>query len=376
MMKSTLQLNLDGRQTHYVDPESQIKELFRNYNVSTKLLKHTTNHKELIDLILEEYLNRLNEIPGVDLVNVDKNENTWPIQEKLRSLILFASQAVLFKEKAEIFRELENTNLKLLETTEKLNRKNEKLKEMNHQYLNMLGFVSHELRSPLISILGFAELLEEDVLGTINEEQLKAVHVIIRSSNSLIDMIQNYLDLAKIEQGEMKLDLKTVDLYNDILVIIFEEMDEQFQKKEISVIVEGEQKISSVSCDVRLIRVVLNNLISNAVKYGEKNGTLSICFSDDEDFLKISVTNTGDGVQKREQRKIFKKFSQADGTRHHGYRSSGLGLYNAKYIVKKHGGKIWAESEFGKWFNVSFTLPRDTLPRDTLPRDTLPKETK
>ncbi len=359
MMKSTLQLNLDNRQTPYADPELQIKELFRNYNVSTELLKHTTNHKELVDLILEEYLNRLDEIPGVDFVNVDKVENRWPIQEKLRSLILFASQAVLLKEKSEIFRELEITNQKLLATTDKLNRKNEKLKEMNHQYLNMLGFVSHELRSPLISILGFAELLEENVLGTINAEQLKAVQVIIRSSNSLIDMIQNYLDLAKIEQGEMKLDIKTVDLYHDILEIIFEEMDEQFQKKELSVFVDGEQEISTVSCDVRLIRVVLNNLISNAVKYGETNGKLCVRFSNDENFLKISVTNTGEGVQKKEQRKIFKKFSQADGTRHHGYRSSGLGLYNAKYIVKKHGGKIWAESEFGKWFRVSFTLPRE-----------------
>ena len=158
----------------------------------------------------------------------------------------------------------------------------------------------------------------------------------------------------------MKLDIKTVDLYNEILVIIFEEMDEQFQKKELSVFVEGDEGFSTVSCDIRLIRVVLNNLISNAVKYGEQDGKLCIRFSEEENFLKISVTNTGEGVHKKEQRKIFKKFSQADGTRHHGYRSSGLGLYNAKYIVKKHGGKIWAESEFEKWFRVSFTLPRES----------------
>jgi signal transduction histidine kinase len=357
-MRNSAQLDVKDWQTkRYTDPEMQIEELFRNYNVSTELIKRTTNQQELLDLILEEYIDRLDEIPGVDLVNVDELDFKVPVRSKLRSLILFASQAVLLKEKADLFRELEVKNKKLRETTTKLDKKNEKLKEMNQQYLNMLGFVSHELRSPLISILGFAELMNEGVLGKLNEEQKKAVNVIMRSSNSLIDMIQNYLDLAKIEQGEMSLEKKPVDLHNDILLLVFEEMEEQFQKKELNISVESDQETNSVECDVRLIRIVLNNLISNAVKYGEEKGDLLVRFSHEKNSLKIVVLNTGQGMNQKELKKIFQKFSQGDGTRKRGYRSSGLGLYNSKYIIKKHGGKIWAESEFGKWFKVTFTLP-------------------
>jgi signal transduction histidine kinase len=199
--------------------------------------------------------------------------------------------------------------------------------------------------------------MHEGVLGTLNEEQNKAVNVIMRSSNSLIDMIQNYLDLAKIEQGEMSLEKKPVDLHNDVLLPVFEEMEEQFQKKNINISVESDQEINSVDCDHRLIRIVLNNLISNAVKYGEEDGELLVRFSNERSYLKTTVANTGHGLNQKELKKIFQKFSQGDGTRKRGYRSSGLGLFNSKYIIKKHGGKIWAESEFGKWFKVTFTLP-------------------
>ena len=357
-MENTLELKSNKWQSNQPDPDVQMKELFRNYNVSTELIKRTTNQKELIDLILREYIDRFDEIPGVDLVNMGNTLNERiPVQEKLRSLVLFASQAIMLKEKSEIFKELETSNKRLKETTVKLNQNNIQLKEMNQQYLNMLGFVSHELRSPLISILGFAELLEEGILGPLNGEQRKASKVIMRSSNSLIEMIQNYLDLAKIEQGEMTLDKKAVDLYQDILLQILEEMEEQFQKKEVSLFVEGELEAASVFCDVRLMRVVLINLLSNAVKYGEHDGNLCVRFVRHESHLQVTVENSGEGVKKQELKKIFQKFSQMSKNKKGSYRSSGLGLFNSKFIIKKHVGSIWAESEFGKWFHVHFTLP-------------------
>jgi len=356
-MKNVLQLNVEDWRSKYANPETQIKELFRNYNISTELIKRSTDFEDLLDLILEEYSNRLDEMPGVDLVNVDKLDQKWPIREKLRSLIMFASQAVLLKENAVVFNKLEDSNQQLAELTRKLDKKNAKLKEINHQYLNMLSFVAHELRSPLISVLGFAELLDEQALGSLNDEQHRAVQVMIRSSRTLIDMIQNYLDLSKIEQGELHLDKKKLDLHNDVLRFVLEEMEEQFQRAELSVYVESEVKPPQVRCDPGLIRVVLNNLLSNAIKYGEQEGRVIIQLSKAERELQVAVTNSGEGMAKKELEKLFQKFTQIDNGHKKSTRSSGLGLYNSRYIIKKHGGKIWADSEMGAWFRVTFTLP-------------------
>ena len=133
-MENTLELKLDKWQRKQPDPEVQMKELFRNYNVSTELIKRTTNQKELLDLILREYIDRFEEIPGEDLVNMGNPINEKrPIQEKLRSLVLFASQAAILKEKSEVFRELEISNKKLRETSKKLSQKNTQLEQMNQQ---------------------------------------------------------------------------------------------------------------------------------------------------------------------------------------------------------------------------------------------------
>jgi|Deesub1362B_J571_1020462.scaffolds.fasta_scaffold03029_4 signal transduction histidine kinase len=356
-MDKTMELGVADWKTKYSNPELQIRELFRNYNISTELIRKTTNLEELLDLILQEYIERFDEIPGVDLVNVDKMDNRLPVREKLRSLIMFASQAVLLKENAEIFRELERKTRQLEKKTEELKKANQELEQLNHQYLNMLGFVSHELRSPLISILGFAELLDEELLGPLNDEQRKSVQVIIRSSQTLIDMIKNYLDLARIEQGEMRVEKRKVNLYADVLTLILEEMAEQFERKELTVIVEGEEQDAVVPCDPALIRIVFTNLLSNAVKYSKEGGLVRIRFEPKEEELEVSVYNTGPGLPKSQLKNLFKKFTRIDEPSRHEMRSSGLGLYNAKFIVEKHGGKIWADAEKGKWFCVYFTLP-------------------
>ncbi|HHM23951.1 MAG TPA: HAMP domain-containing histidine kinase [Bacteroidetes bacterium] len=364
-MEKVLDLKSPDWRTKYSNPELQIQELFRNYNISTELIRKTTNLEELLDLILKEYVDRFEEIPGVDLVNVDKMGEKSPVREKLRSLIMFASHAVLLKENAEIFKELERANRKLAKKTRQLEEKNRQLKQLNHQYLNMLGFVSHELRSPLISILGFAELLDEGMLGTLNEEQRKANQVIIRSARTLIDMIKNYLDLARIEQGEIQLERKVTNLVEDVLFPILEEMREQFERRNLSVFVESSAEDTSVFCDPGLMRIVLVNLLSNAAKYAEEGGDVRITVERKGDDLVVTVFNTGPGLKKSELKKLFQKFTQLESHPRSEIRSSGLGLYNARYIVEKHGGKIWAESEPGKWFSVSFSLPLNVPAEDS-----------
>lgn len=337
--------------------ELQVEELFRNYNLSTELIKKSTNHEELVDTILKEYIDRFDEIPGVDLVQVEQTDRMAPVKNKLKSFLMFASQAIVLKENAEVFDELEKSNRKLQKVSNKLEKQNDLLLQINKQYLNMLGFVSHELKSPLISILGFAELLDEGLLGELTTEQRKANSVILRSSRLLIEMIRNYLDLAKIEQGELVLDLQKLDLFKDVLSFVLEEMTEQFNSRDLNIRVESEVENLIVNGDSSLMRVVFNNLLSNAVKYSDKGGDVLVHIGQNGDNFEIAITNTGPGVTKTQLKKLFKKFTQFETERRPGIRSSGLGLYNAKYIIKKHGGTMWAESDYGKSFTISFSLP-------------------
>jgi len=340
----------------YADPKMRIEELFRNYNVSTEMIKRTPNLHDLLDMVLLEYIKRLDEIPGKDLSHPSGSEFSEYDREKLRSLIMFSSQAVLLKENSEIFSALEMKNKELEETTRKLEQSNSELKALNRQYLNMLGFVSHELRSPLISILGFAELLDENLLGTLSNEQKKAVQIIMRSSRNLIEMIRNYLDLSKIEQGELKMEKRPLEFIGTILKPTLEEMDEQFKKKNMSVWVDSNQEEVWLFADEKLLRIVMVNILSNAVKYGEKDGDIHIEFSIMNNELEVRVTNTGRGVEEDEVGKVFDKFTQLDSYDTKVGKGSGLGLYNTKYIIEKHGGTIWAESEFQKWFRIVFRL--------------------
>lgn len=356
-MNGDFEQNIKTWRKKYADPEMRIDELFRNYNISTELIKRTPSLHDLFDRVLLEYIKRLDEIPGKDLSHPSGPEFSEYDREKLRSLIMFSSQAVLLKENSEIFKALEEKNAELLKTAKKLEKANEELKALNRQYLNMLGFVSHELRSPLISILGFAELLDENLLGNLNDEQKKAIQIIMRSSRNLIEMIRNYLDLSKIEQGGLKMERRPLDFIDIILKPTLEEMQEQFSKKNISVWVDSNQEEVWLYADEKLLKVVLVNVISNAVKYGEEHGEIHLDFMAIENNLKVRVTNTGRGVEKDEVKKVFEKFTQLDSYDTKVGKGSGLGLYNTKYIIEKHGGKIWAESEFGKWFRIVFQLP-------------------
>ena len=355
-MKEAGHKKADKLDSNSLNAEMLVEELFRNYNVSTELIKKSTDLEALLDTILKEYNDRFDEIPGLDLVNVDKLDDKWLVKEKLKSFVMFASQAIVLKENAEVFHNLEKSNKNLHKTKKKLENQNNLLEQMNQQYLNMLGFVSHELRNPLISILGFAELLDEELLGKLKTEQKKALSVIIRSCRLLIEMIKNYLDLANIEQGDLVIDKKRLDLHKDILSFVLEEMTEQYNRKELNVWVETDLDSIVVDCDSGLMRVVFNNLLSNAVKYSNQGGNVVVEIIRNENNFEISVLNTGQGVKRNQLKNLFKKFTRIESENQPGMKSSGLGLYNAKHIIKKHGGSIWVDSEYGKYFKVSFSL--------------------
>ncbi|HFE52557.1 MAG TPA: HAMP domain-containing histidine kinase, partial [Bacteroidetes bacterium] len=213
----------------------QLEELFRNYDVSLDLIPKATMPDELIDRILDEYIGRFEEIPGQDVLSLHQGDGELTAREKLKGLLMFSSQAVLLHENARVYQELADANRRLSEMAEKLRRKNEELEKLNSQYLSMLGFVSHELRSPLVSILGFAELLDDGVLGELTKEQRDAVAIISKVSRNLIDMIKNYLDLARIENGRLPLNRTRLDVESEVVQPLVREMAEQLAARNMKI---------------------------------------------------------------------------------------------------------------------------------------------
>ena len=334
--------------------ELEIRELSRNYNISLELIEKTTNKQELIEAILNEYIVRLNEIPDTDINKLHQQDEIDYQKEKLKSLIMFATQAASLKEKAELYKKLEEKN-------RELKIKNNELKIKNEHYLNMLSFVSHELRSPLISILGYAELMADKILGELNDEQGGAIDIIIRVSKNLIDMVKNYLDLAKIETGQMKIKMKkgTVNILEQVIKSVLFEMNDQFAQKQMKVIplktLDPKLKI-----DKELIKIVFRNLFHNAVKYGKDGTEITYSVTAEDEYFLFSIKNIGVGVKQENLSNIFSKFSQLLELQQPDLlRGTGLGLFIAKTIIEKHGGRIWANSKYGEWFQIYFTLPKN-----------------
>ena len=337
----------------------QLEELCRIYHVSLDLIRKSTSPRDLLESILDEYIHRLDEIPGVDMISAQKNGSCYFEKEKIRSLVMFASQAVLLMESSEVYEELREKNEKLEVLSRDLSQSNQKLRDLNAHYLNMLSFVSHELRSPLISVLGFAEILEDGLQGDLNPEQLNSVQIIIRVSRTLIDMIRNYLDLSKIETGELKIRPEPVDVRRQIIEPVVVEMQEQLVRKNMSIVpLNSPTRTQDLWADRELTRIVFTNLFSNAVKYGRENTGIEYDISEEVGQYRFAVRNYGIGVPECKLTQVFNKFVQINNYDADTPRGTGLGLFNTKCIVEGHGGKIWAESKSGEWFKVTFTLPK------------------
>ncbi|MDQ7051414.1 MAG: ATP-binding protein [candidate division KSB1 bacterium] len=339
----------------------KLAELDQIYSLSLELLKKSQDPDELLDALLDEYIRRFSEIPGM---NFSENLNEFQDderREKAQALILFAQQAALLKENADYQAKLKEQNRKLANLTRKLKKTNEELQRLNSHYLNMLSFVSHELRSPLISVLGFAELLEEGLLGDLNAEQRNSIQIIIRVTRNLIDMIRNYLDLAKIENGELRIHWQQIEVYHEILLPVIKELEGHLMAKEMKIVPDPESRVQHVllQADPALLRIVFVNLFGNAIKYGKARTEIQYRIEDHGDRFLFSIKNCGKGVPKEKLDTIFEKFSQTAQYNPDVPRGTGLGLFNTKWIVEAHGGNIWAESEFGEWFRVNLTLPKE-----------------
>lgn len=234
--------------------------------------------------------------------------------------------------------------------------KNRELEQANRAKSEFLANMSHELRTPLNSILGFAELLEKQFFGELNERQLEYVMDIKESGDHLLELINDILDLSKIEAGALELDLQSVAL-PDLLEGSLRMLREKSMKQNIKLDMQLEKGVGTVNADSRKIKQVVFNLLANALKFTPEGGKVVLSATKHKECVHISISDNGIGIAEDELEKIFQKFSQVDGSLSRRHEGTGLGLALSKKLVEMHGGEIWVESKLGMGSKFTFSIP-------------------
>ena len=244
------------------------------------------------------------------------------------------------------------------EMTTALAEREEKMKALNRSYMETLGFVSHELKSPLATIMNYAYLLKEQKLGAITEKQHRALMAIDAGSQRLAEMVRHYLNLSRIENGELQPVKSRFSVLDDVLAPVLEGVGADDKARHVKIVNNiGHDVI--LNADVNMVREVFENLIDNAIKYGRTDGSLELTARTIDGFVEFGVRNEGDGIAQDKMGELFQKFSRLERRdADHATRGTGLGLFIAKNIVEAHGGRISAVSQPGQWTAFVFTLPR------------------
>jgi signal transduction histidine kinase len=219
---------------------------------------------------------------------------------------------------------------------------------------DFLATMSHELRTPLNAIIGFSEVLHEQMFGELNERQLAYVGDVLEAGKHLLSLINDVLDLAKIEAGKMELELSDVALA-DVLRSAVSMHSERASRNGIAISLTTEPAEIDIPADERRLRQIVFNLLSNAVKFTPPEGQVDISARLDDGHVEIAVADTGPGIAADEQETIFEEFEQATDGKHE--EGTGLGLPLSRKLVELHGGRLWVESKPGHGSTFRFTLP-------------------
>ncbi|MCX7856996.1 MAG: ATP-binding protein [Deltaproteobacteria bacterium] len=246
--------------------------------------------------------------------------------------------------------------------TKKLKMALEKAQEADRLKSAFLAAMSHELRTPLNSIIGFTGILLKGLAGPLNEEQKRQLLMVKESSQHLLALINDILDISKIEAGELKLFPSRFDLRASLEKLIG--MCRHFtEKKGLYLEFNITEGVHEVIADQKRLEQVLINLLTNAVKFTEKGGITVTCTADQKNYI-ISVKDTGIGINGNYLPLIFEPFRQIDSGLSRKYEGTGLGLSISKRLIEMMGGKIFVESEPGKGSNFTVVLPKNMEGQD------------
>lgn len=261
------------------------------------------------------------------------------------------AQRALEQEKALLAQRVE-------ERTAELSAANAELARATRLKDEFLANMSHELRTPLNAILGMSEVLRENIYGPLNQDQLNALGHIEEGGRHLLELINDILDLSKIEAGKLELAIATVYV-GDVCQASLRFIKQIAQKKRIKVVSTLDQSVSTIQADERRLKQILVNLLSNAVKFTPEGGEVSLRVSGDEahNAVRFTVADTGIGIAQEDMARLFKPFVQLDSKLSRQHEGTGLGLSLVSRLVEMHGGGVAVESVAGQGSSFTISLP-------------------
>ncbi len=271
----------------------------------------------------------------------------------------FAAQAALAVGNIDFYANLEK---KVRERTQKLMEMNQKILEADRLKSQFIANISHELRTPLNAVIGFSELLLDNVLGEVNPDQRECLDDIHTSGKHLLNIINDILDLSKIQAGKMELFIEDFIL-QDAVRSVERNLLPHLQSKEQTLVVHIPPDFPPIRGDIKKIKQVLNNLINNAIKYSSIGKTIDLYAEIVQEergrMLEVRVVDYGKGISPEHIKIIFDEFRQVDGSHTREDSGTGLGLALCKHMVEIHGGHISVTSEVGKGSQFTFRIPQD-----------------
>lgn len=240
----------------------------------------------------------------------------------------------------------------------KIEKQNIQLKKLDQLKSAFLNATSHELRTPMSSIKGYVQMLIKQVLGELSKEQKDALEVILRNTNRLDNLIQDILDISRLESGTMKFITEKTNI-SDLINDVSETMRPSADLKKIKIKTYVEDNLKELTIDSDRIKQVIINLINNALKFSENGTEINLSAKQYKDSILFEVQDFGRGIPKNKKEKIFETFYQIDSGMDRKFGGAGLGLAISRGMVISHGGKIWVESEGvkGRGSTIKFTLP-------------------